>query len=178
MSLETVMSSFDPALLDDFDQICRLSHARYRRYPAADLLEHDGRAAAACTYCHMYEETTRRWAERGGIKPLDIRGRKVWLIGSDFVVRLKKTDEDGRSRNYPTKQDMEYDRGASLPGLPAPAIRLTVGYLLSPTQTDIIRVQVSKPRGREIEWCAAIVPASPANGGKRWEDVTRQRGFG
>ena len=176
--LEAVMSSFAPPVLDDFDQICRLSHARYRRYPAADLLEHDGRAAAACTYCHMYEEAIRRWTDRPGIKPLDIRGRKVWAIGAEVVVRLKKTDEDGRSRNYPTRQDQDYDRGLPLPGLPEPAVRLTVGYLLSPTQTEIVRIQISKPLGRQIEWCAAIVPAELAVGGRQWEDVTRQRGFG
>jgi hypothetical protein len=177
-TMESVMSSLDAALLDDFDQICRSAHARYRRYSAADLLEHDGRAAAACTYCHMYEEALRRWTDRPGIKALDIRGRKVWHIGSGVLVRLKKTDEDGKARNYPTKQDKEYDRGVTLPGLPEPAVRVTVGYLLNPTQTEIVRVQVSKPRGKEIEWCAAIVPAPVAVGAQRWSDVMRQRSLG
>jgi len=171
------MSSFSETMLDDFDQICRLSHARYRGYNPADILEHDGRAAAACTYCHMYEEAIRRWSAKPGVKQFDIRGRKVWAIGSGVLVRLKKTDEDGRSRNYPTRQDRAYDRGASLPGLPDPAVRVTVGYLLNPTQTEIVRVQVSKPRGKEIDWCAAIVPAAEAVNQRRWTDVTRQRGF-
>ena len=175
---EAIMSLLDPILLDEFDQICRISHSRYRSYPPADLLEHDGRAAAACTYCHMYEEAIRRWTDRRGIVPRDVRGRKVWIIGDAVVIRLKKTDEDGRSRNYPTKQDKDYDRGVSLPGLPEPAVRLTVGYLLNPTQTEVLRVQVAKPDGREIEWCAAIIPPSASPTGKRWEDVTRQRGWG
>lgn len=172
------MSALDPALLDDFDQICRHGHRTYRSYPAIHLVEHDGRAAAACTYSHMYEEAERRWTDRPEVKSVDVRGRKVWLVGDFAVLRLKKTDEDGRSRNYPTKQDKDYDRGLPLPGLPPPAVRLTVGYVLDPTQTEIVRVQVSLPRGKEIEWCAAIIPASTGTGGKRWTDVTRQRGFG
>lgn len=177
-SLEAAMSSFDDRTLDDFDQICRLSHARYRRYPAADLVEHDARAAAACTYCHMQEEAARRWLDRPRVKALDVRGRKVWLFGPDVLVRLKKMDEDGRGRNYPTKQDKDYDRGLPLPELPEPSVRINVGYLLERTGTEIMRVQVSRPLGRGVDWCAAIVSASPSSGGKRWMEVTRQRKFG
>ncbi len=174
-SLDAVMSGFDEALLDDFDQICRLAHAKYRQYHAWALVEHDGRAAAACTYAHMYEEAMRRWGDRSGVKPVDVRGRKVWVVGDHAVIRIKKMDEDGRSRNYPTKQDKEYDLGVPLPGLPQPAVRVTVGYLLDPTATQVERVQVSRPLGKSINWCAAIVPAGR---GKRWVEVTRQAGIG
>jgi hypothetical protein len=174
-SLDAVMSGFDDSLLDDFDQICRIAHGTYQAYPSKVLLEHDRRAAAACIYSHMYEEATRRWADRAGIKPLDVRGRKVWIVGDHAVLRVKKTDEDGKSRNYPTRQDKDYDRGVPLLGLPEPATRVTVGYLLDPTQTQIVRVQVSRPLGKVVMWCAAIVP--PVEG-KRWKDVTRQSGLG
>ena len=174
-SQDSVMDALEEALLEDFDQICRIAHAKYRQTPSALLIEHDGRAAAACTYSHMYEEAMRRWTDRAGIKPVDIRGRKVWVVGDHAVIRLKKTDEDGKSRNYPTKQDKAYDRGDPLPGLPEPAVRVTVGYLLDPTQTQIERVQVSRPMGKSVLWCAAIVPPGSE---KRWRDVTRQTDFG
>jgi hypothetical protein len=174
-SLDEVMAGFGETFLNDFDQICRVAHATYQAYPPKVRLEHDRRAAAACTYSHMYEEAIRRWTDHAGIKGVDIRGRKVWVVGDHAVVRLKKTDEDGKSRNYPTKQDKDYDRGVPLPGLPEPAVRVTVGYLLDPTQTQIVRVQVSRPMGKGILWCAAIVPPGD---GKRWEDVTRQSGIG
>jgi hypothetical protein len=54
-------------------------------------------------------------------------------------------------------------------------VRVTVGYLLDPTETGILRVQVARPMGKGVLWCAAIVPAG---GGKRWRDVTRQPGIG
>lgn len=164
-------------LIDDIDQITRVGFDTYRTYEARILVEHDRRAAAACTYCHMVAEADRRFLGRSGIVPLEIAGLKVWLVGSDAVLRLKKMDEDGRSRNYPTKQAREYDRGDPLPGLPPPAVRLTAGYLLDDTETQFIRTQIAKPRGRRIEWCAAIVPPLDATGGKRWTDVTRQKRF-
>lgn len=173
-SMDEVMGELS-SIMDDLDEIPRLAFELYRSYPPPVLLEHDRRAAASCTYCHMVAEADRRWLTRVGITPLDVRGLKVWLIRDVAVLRWKKMDEDGRSRNYPTRQAQDYDRGNPLPGLPEPAVRLTAGYLLNPTQTEFIRAQVAKPPGKGDEWCAAIVAASEATETvKRWVDVTRQ----
>ena len=177
-SMEEVMEALD-GLYDDLDEIPRAAFETYRSYPPKILIDHDIRAAATCTHCHMVAESERRWTGRRGIVPLEVRGLKVWLLGEAVVLRWKKMDEDGRSRNYPTKQAMDYDRGAPIPGLPLPAVRLSAGYFLNPTQTEFIRSQVAKPAGRGIEWCAAIIPAREAEPGeKRWENVTRQYGTG
>lgn len=163
-------------LLDDIDQITRAAHARYRSYPPEVLIEHTPRSAAACTYDHMVANAERLWADRRGIVSTEIRGLKVWIIGGEAVLRFKKMDEDGNSRNYPTKQARTYDRGLPLPGLPEPAVRLTAGYWLDPTQTEFIRAQVAKPIAPGVaEWCAAVVPPSVPGGRATWEDVTRQR---
>jgi hypothetical protein len=176
-------------LLDDLDQVCRTSHAKYRRYDPEFLLEHDPRASAACIYSHMAADAERRWPaqnlatspDRSGIavQLIEVRGGlKVWTVRDIAILRFKKHDEDGKSRNYPTKQARDYDRGMQLPGLPYPAARLSVGYLLDATGTEFIRTQVSRPRGKEIEWCASVVPdGDRAVGAKRWIDVTRQSGF-
>jgi hypothetical protein len=173
-TMSELMSALDE-LLDEFDQICRSAFARYRRYDSDVLLEHDQRAAAACIYCHMVAEAERRLLEVPHVKPHDVRGLKVWLIAEHSVIRFKKHDEDGRSRNYPTKQAKDYDRGEPLPNLPPPTARLSVGYFLDPTSTQNKRTQVARPRGREIEWCAAVVPEENRRAGQvRWVDVTRQ----
>lgn len=164
------------ALLEEFDQITRNAHARFRGYRPEDLVELDSRAQAACTYAHMLADADRRFLNRPRIKPLDIRGLKPWLFeDADAVVRFKKMDEDGHSRNYPTKQAKDFDRGNDLPGLPMPPVRLTAGYLLDPTGTVLIRTQVARPIGRGAMWCAAVVPREERNAGERaWRDVTRQ----
>jgi hypothetical protein len=120
----------------------------------------------------------QRWLDRRGIVAKEIGGLKLWLIADKAVLRFKKMDEDGKSRNYPTRQAMEYDRGVPLPGLPDPATRLTAGYLLDPTQTQFVRAQVSKPRGEAMEWCVAIIPPSEPGRPATWQDVTRQGRFG
>lgn len=176
-SLEEVMESID-FLLDDFDAIARDAFALYREYNPAALVEHDARAAAACTYCHMLAGAERRFADKPGIILEDVRGQKVWIVGAAAVVRFKKMDEDGRVRNYPTKQALDFDRGVVLPGLPPEATRLSVGYVLDPSATEVRRVQIAKPLSRSVDWCVAIVP--PADRelvGRRWTEVTRQQKF-
>lgn len=174
-SMEEIMGSLEH-LLDDFDLIARNGHATYRRTPAELLIEHSSRSAACCTYDHMVAEADRRLLSKADIKPLEIRGLKLWMVEHHAVIRFKKMDEDGRGRNYPTPQAKAYDRGEELPGLlPPPPIRLAVGYLADPTQTQVVRVQVSRPIGRSVQWCAAIVPADQREEGKKiWTEVTRR----
>jgi hypothetical protein len=166
------------AYLDDFDAVPRAAFELYRTYSPNVLIEHSSRTAASARYDHMVAEGDRRFLGRRGFVPLDIGGLKVWLVDGVAVVRWKKMDEDGKTRNYPTKQAKQYDRGAPLPGLPPPAIRLTVGYYLDATQTTYIRSQIARPIGKQIDWCAAIVPADVSIGQRaNYQDVTRQSHF-
>lgn len=169
------MDALDP-LFDDINAICREAHALYQSYPSNIRVEHDRRAEASCIYAHMVAGAERRITGQSGVAALDIKGLKLWVVGGVAAVRFKKMDEDGRSRNYPTKQTQAYDKQEQLPGLPAPPLNLVAGYLLDATGTEVIRVQVARPSGRKtIEWCAAIVDASARGAGrKRWVDVTRQ----
>jgi hypothetical protein len=164
-------------LLNEFDQIARSAHARFRAYQPADIIELDSRAQATCTYCHMVAEAERRLIGRDGIRPFEIKGLKLWFFEREsVVVRLKKIDEDGLVRNYPTKQAKDFDRGYDLPGLPMPPVRLTAGYFLDPTGTNFIRTQIARPMGcRRTMWVAAVVPQEERKIGERaWRDVTRQ----
>ncbi|MBN8942833.1 MAG: hypothetical protein J0H01_25245 [Rhizobiales bacterium] len=177
-TLDDVMDSLSH-LLDDFDSVARSAHERYRAYPPAILIEHSPRAAATCTYDHMVAEADRRFFGRPDVRSIDMRGLKLWLVGDHSVVRLKKMDEDGVSRNYPTKQAKDFDAGEELPGLPLAPTRLSVGYLLDPTGTQFVRSQIARPHGRKALWCAAIIPTEQREAGKRaWRDVTRQGSFG
>jgi len=175
-STEQTLDALGP-LLDEFDQIIRNAHARYRAYLPADILELDRRAQAACTYCHMSAGADRLFLGRPGVRLLDIKGLRLWLFEeANAVIRLKKMDEDGRTSNYPTKQAKDYDRGYDLPGLPMPPVRLTAGYLLDATAANFERTQIARPHGKRTKWCAAIVPKEDRKPGERaWKDVTRQR---
>jgi len=170
-------------LADDLDAICRRAFTMYRGYDPEVLLEHDPRAAAACIYAHMAFDAEQRFAALyPKVQPLDPRplgGLKIWRVGdpgADALLRFKKHDEDGYSRNYPTRQARQYDRGETLPGLPPEAARLSVGYLLDATATVFVRTQIARPLARRIDWCAALVPQEERQVGEAvWVDVTRQR---
>lgn len=173
-TMADAMTALD-SFFDDLDAIGRGGLATYRKYPPQFLIDHDARATANCIYSHMVALAEQRLTGRPGVVFKEIRGLKVWIIGDKTAIRFKKMDEDGRSRNYPTKQAKDYDRQMQLPGLPSPPLNLTVGYLADPTGTEVLRVQVARPLGKMIEWCAAIVPPTErVASGKRWIDVTRQ----
>jgi len=179
-SMHEILDDLGDDLIDDFDAIAREAHEKYRAYDPSVLIEHDARAQASCTYTHMVAAADRRFVAREGVVPLEIRGLKVWLFeGAGIVVRFKKMDEDGRTRNYPTKQALAFDRQLELPGIPPKPVRLTAGYLLDPSGTELVRAQISRPEGRSVLWCGAIVPREERKAGDRiWIDVTRQSRFG
>lgn len=179
-SIDAVMGRLDSAL-DTFDGIARHAHTTYRAYNPAHLIEHSPRAQATCIYDHMVAEATRRFDGNGAVRPLEQRGLLLWAFGDHTLIRFKKMDEDGRTRNYPTKQALAFDRQYRLEGLPPDATRITVGYLLDETQINIVRVQVARPSRHRggVDWCAAIVPPNArAANTQKWEDVSKQARFG
>lgn len=175
-SMDEILDALGNDLLDEFDAIARAAHARYRAYNPADLAELDARAQANCTYCHMVAGADRSFLGQPGVRQHDIKGLKLWQFETpDVVVRFKKMDEDGRSKNYPTKQARNFDKGEELPGLPMPPVRLRVGYLLDKTGIEFIRTQIARPENRESLWNGAIIPREDrAPGDRAWTNVTRQ----
>jgi hypothetical protein len=178
-AMPEIMDAIGDDFLDEIDAIAREAHTTYRAYDPAVLIEHDVRAQATCTYTHMVASADRRLLIRDGVRILDIRGLKLWLLEhAGVVIRFKKMDEDGRSRNYPTKQAKAFDAQLELPGLPPKPVRLTAGYVLDRTGTEFVRSQIARPSGREALWCGAVIPRDDRKPGERiWIDVTRQHRF-
>jgi hypothetical protein len=172
--MEDVLGAIEH-LFDHIYEIPRLALSTYNDIPPGIRIDYDPRAQANCVWCHMQTEADRRLTGMPQVTLREINGMKVWLIGDAAVLRFKKMDEDGRSRNYPTLQQMKYDRGDIFKELPPPAVRLTAGYVLSPSGTEIDRVQVARPKGRKPAWCVAVNEpgASP-----RYEVIFREIAFG
>jgi hypothetical protein len=75
-----------------------------------------------------------------------------------FAIRFKKLDEDGLSRNQPTKQVQTFRRQDSLDGIPE-AHHLEVGYILSRDQSKINAIEMVCPSGEKSNaWRCEITP--------------------
>lgn len=174
-NIDEVIDRIGDNLLAELDAITRFGFGRYQEIPLELRIDLGPRAQANCIYDYMMAEAARKFIGRTELRPIDMRGLQAWAIQDHTLIRFKKMDATGAKRNYPTKQTREYDRGDNFPELPAAAIRLTVGYFSDPTSQTIERVQVAYPRGKKIDWCAAILPQSERVAGQRiWTDVTMQ----
>lgn len=174
-SIESVMERI-AHLLPDFDHVVRTGYAKYRAYPAEFLIDHSTRTAANCVYDHILAHALVAFDEKPGIRPIEAPGGlRLWVVDDAVVFRIKKMDEDGKSRNYPTKQAKAFDRMRTIDGVPDAPVRVNVGYLLDATATQIRRVQVARPNGPNVDWCAAILPEEARREGEQhWEEVTKQ----
>jgi len=173
--IDVLMGRIEP-YLDIFDGILRRGHATYEAYPPEIVLDHDASAQAHCTYRHILKEARLVLDTLPHVEHMDLRGQNLWLFkDANVIIRMKKTDENGVSSNYPTPQAKAFDDGDELPGLPAAPTRLTVGYLLDATGMGYGRSQVSLPVRRGAMWCAAIVPINMREAGDQsWYEVTKQ----
>lgn len=93
---------------------------------------------------------------RQGVRIGDRRGFLELLIGR-YVLRFKKLDRKGLSRNVLTDQQREwFNVQLSLPGMPPEAVRLIAGYQLDVFQSKINAVLLTRPKLRAVEWKFSI----------------------
>jgi hypothetical protein len=128
--------------------------------------DHDDRAAACAVWCHIWSGLQREFAEEPGFHFLETRNLHVLNIRDLVVIRAKKVDPNGRHRNADTEQQRAFDAQEELPGLPAAAARLIVGYQPDAVFSEVERVTVRRPLGR---WVSQIVEADAECS---WVDIT------
>jgi hypothetical protein len=128
--------------------------------------EHDDTAAAKATHCHVWAGFQREFLDEPGYTFLDVRGLRVLNIGDQILIRAKKVDANGRHRNADTAQQRAFDAQEDLPGLPAAAARIVIGYQPDIAFSEVERVIVRRPNGR---WVSQIVEADQA---PYWIDIT------
>ena len=134
--------------------------------------EHDDATVATIVRSHMWAEVQRRFGERPGCVPIKVRGLKLLIYRDQLVWRFKKVDGFGRHRNYPTKQQNDFDDQIELPSLPPKAVRLTSGYQPDASGQGIERVVVARVLGTSIEWASQV---NLIDEEASWADITPQR---
>jgi hypothetical protein len=170
---EACMGILEPHF-DDIYGCFTAGMAMYQRSPSKVKAEHDDRAAAASMHSHVIAEAQRRFDEKPGVTLLSVRNLMVLNVNDLIVGRWKKVNDGGRSRsNMSSKQARDFDRQLELPGVPAAATRLTLGYEPDPAFSRIERVIVSCPLGPTIVWASQIVIIESEKAS--WVDITPRR---
>jgi hypothetical protein len=160
-------------LLRDMHDAWFASFDLYRsKYPEEIIAEHDDTTTANCIRSHVWTEVTRRFYGRPGCHLLTVKRLKLLNYQDLLVWRFKQVNEEGRHRNYQTKQQKDFDDQLPLIGIPDAATRLTSGYQPDPLGQIIERIIVARPIGRGVVWAAQINVVGDV---AAWTDITARR---
>jgi hypothetical protein len=145
------------------------------RYTDAARAEHSNTTAANCIYSHAETEMIRVADRVDGLSRIRVRQLHILNFRDLIVARFKKVKANGRHSNYLTLQQLDYDDQKTIPRIPDPAIRLTVGYQLDPTGTALERIMIARPIGRQIFWTSQVIVVDEV---ASWTDITPRRFVG
>ena len=98
----------------------------------------------------MIDEADRLLLPMPGVQPIDVYNFRSYLLavdGDDVLVRFKKLDEDGLSRNFQTYRAQRYNGQLPIREISPAAIRLDVGYQLNELETTITNVIATHRNG-------------------------------
>lgn len=166
MEVMAVLEPYFPKISGIYDSAVQLYNEGTTPQARAD---HDSRAALSAIYRHAWMGYQRELADQAGFHFLIVRGLHVLNVRDKVVLRAKRVDENGLHVNNQTPQQRQFDRQQPIPGLPAEAVRIVVGYQLDPAFSMVERVIVRSPSSR---WAAQIVVVENAYA---WEDITPAR---
>ena len=169
---QRVMGTLEPY----FDRITNIYSGAVDQYntetsPKARA-EHDTRAALCAIYSYAWKGLMREFDDEPGFRSMTVRGLNVLNIRDVIVMRAKHVDANGHHANHDSKQQRDFDRQLSIPGLPPAAVRLVVGYNLDPAFSQVERVIVRRPLGKWTAWSAQIVSLGDL---MAWQDITPAR---
>lgn len=130
-------------------------------YSDAHRTIHTSTTRASIVHDHIVERVSRYVLTEEGLRLRlhEVRGLRALVVDSQFVIRFKKFDELGMSRNQPTKQVQDFRSQIALTGIDA-IHHLEVGYVLDAIQSTITKVCMTCPNGDRNYWELEL----PSNG--------------
>lgn len=120
-------------------------------YTDAHRLVHSPITRASIVHDHIIDRASRYLQASPHLRLHDARGLKALVIADRYAIRFKKLDENGISRNQPTKQVQDFREQMQLPGINA-IYNLEAGYVLDDLETGISRICITCPNGGRNYW--------------------------
>jgi hypothetical protein len=159
-TLRPYMASMGQCLVTGFDAWAELA-----RLAPAIQVHLSARTRASLISDHIAAAVRATFGRLPGVRVEERRGFPEVVIHNRFVLRFKKLDRQGRSRNILTKAQREWlDAQMTLPHMPPEAKRLIAGYVLDALGTKIERMLVTAPANvKTIDWMLDIEPERDSN---------------
>ena len=109
----------------------------------------DARTRACFINRHIVAKVASVFADNNAVRVVDSRGFvELVLLKSRLIIRFKKLDKKGMSRNILTPaQRGWFENQAKLPEMLPAATRLIAGYVLDEITANLSRVLVTLPNG-------------------------------
>ena len=124
--------------------------------------ESSSRTRASWVNDQIWARARRKFAATPGARIIEQRGCLVLILDEETVLRFKKLNRRRLASNIATTQQVAYYRQEVLPGFPAEAARLCVGYQLDLTQTKIAAIFVTYQKDGMILWSFPIEVVEPS----------------
>jgi hypothetical protein len=149
--VRTVLAPYAPVLYE-------IPHAAWTRLQ----LQEDRTSYSATTRANVVSsfmlERARELLVPMGVRELDNHVSSIFLIEDQVVIRFKHLDSDGLSQNYQTPRAQMYNSPElTLPGIPAAALRVDVGYRLNVIETAIANVMVTHRSRKRVQWAYELL---------------------
>ena len=122
------------------------------------------RTRASIVYDEIRHLAEKKFTDCEGTRVIPKRGFFLLYIGDEIVLRFKKLDKRGLTRNLPTRQQRLFEAQRSIKGI-LPGTYLNAGYQLDDLQQLIHRTMVSCQHQRSIQWTIELSEIGEACGG-------------
>lgn len=142
-------------LLPHHQTIATVFASAWKRWQA---LPPSDRAALSHPRCHAnsiwglaVDDARAAFAGDPRVEIEDKGGTVNFRFEKKVLVRFKKLNRHGRTRNFATQLNLKFAAQVTIAGF-TDAIRVHVGYVLNALKTEIDFVKVSCPAGRRVAW--------------------------
>jgi hypothetical protein len=138
-----------------FQSIIQGAWSDYLNLPDRTRAQFSATARANCVHSFMIFRARSYFMRIPKAYETTSYGQILFGINGEILIRFKKLKRNRRPSNYPTRHAIDFAAQLNLPGI-EPAARVTVGYVLNRTQTEIMEVLVTYSVADKIIWSLQI----------------------
>lgn len=122
----------------------------HRNIPARLLASFCPRTRASAIHNLMLTRAAKYAHTADGVSFFESHQMLGLLIGN-AAIRLKKLDEDGRSKSQPTRQVQRFRNQERVTGIDA-LHHLELGYVTNDAATEVAEIRLACPSGDNVAW--------------------------